>query len=179
MVPRHARGPRKTAFLALLALAPLLLGASFSVAELTKSADRIFRGRCVSAWTTTVDFKGSPLAATAYTFEVSDYLKGGGPVRFTFSQAGTPDRGVSDLGRVAGLTVFVPGNEYVVFLRPISKAGLTSAAGRGRGVLLVTGETVQVVDVDGKTPEPYAERIAYEALRGAIQQVLRPPKGRR
>src|SRR5206468_2397161 len=133
MVPRHARGPRKTAFLALLALAPLLLGASFSVAELTKSADRIFRGRCVSAWTTTVDFKGSPLAATAYTFEVSDYLKGGGPVRFTFSQAGTPDRGVSDLGRVAGLTVFVPGNEYVGFLRPISKAGLTSAAGRGRG----------------------------------------------
>lgn len=165
--------------MALLALAPLLLGASFSVAELTKSADRIFRGRCLSAWTTTVDFKGRPLAATAYSFEVSDYLKGGGPVRFTFNQAGTPDRGVSDLGRVAGLTVFVPGNEYVVFLRPISQAGLTSAAGRGRGVLLVTGETVQVVDVDGTTPEPYAERIAYEALRRAIQQVLRPPKGRR
>ena len=171
--------PPRARLLVLLALAPLLLGASFSVAELTKSAEKIFRGRCVSAWTETADFKGRPLAATAYTFEVSDYLKGGGPVTLTFRQAGTPDRGVSDLGRVAGLTVFVPGNEYVVFLRPVSKAGLTSAAGRGRGVLLVSGETVQVVDVDGKTPAPYAERIAYEALRRAVQQVLQKPPGRK
>ncbi len=157
----------------LLAVVPIVLGASFSTAELTRSALRVFRGRCVDARPGTVDFKGRPLAATAYTFEVSEYLKGDGPKRLTFRQAGTPERGVSDLGRIAGLTVFAPGTEYLVFLRPESKAGLTSAAGRGRGVFLVSGESVQAVDVDGRTPAPGAETIAYDALRRAVLQVLK------
>ncbi len=159
--------------LALVALSPLALGASFSVAELTRNEARIFRGRCVAARPGTVDFRGRPLAATAYTFEVSEYLKGDGPRTLTFRQTGTPARDVTDLGRIAGLTVFAPGNEYVVFLRPESKAGLTSAAGRGRGVLLVSGETVRAVDSDGRIPAPGAEIIAYGALRGAVQQVLK------
>jgi hypothetical protein len=179
MRPRRDSLLLRTGSLALLALTPVLLGASFSVLELTRSAARIFRGRCVAARAETVDFKGRPLAATAYFFEVSEYLKGDGPRTLTFRQAGTPDRGTSDLGRIAGLTVFEPGSEYVVFLRPVSKAGLTSAAGRGRGVLLVSGETVQVAEVDGRTPAPGAERIAYEAIRRAVRQVLEQPPRRR
>ncbi len=159
--------------LALVALLPFAFGASFSVAELTRSAARVFRGRCVAARPGTVDLRGRPLAATAYTFEVSEYLKGEGPRTLTFRQAGTPERDVTDLGRIAGLTVFAPGNEYVIFLRPESKAGLTSAAGRGRGVLLVSGETVRAVDIDGRTPAPGSETIAYGALRGAVMQVLK------
>jgi hypothetical protein len=153
-------------------MAPLILGATFSVAELTRGAERIFRGRCVAARAETVDFKGRPLAATAYFFEVSEYLKGDGPRALSFRQAGTPARETSDLGRIAGLTVFEPGNEYVIFLRPVSKAGLTSAAGRGKGVLLMTGEVAQVADADGRAPVPGAERIAYEAIRRAVRQVL-------
>ncbi len=164
--------PRRAGWILLLALLPIALGASFSTSELTRSAARVYRGRCVAAEPGSVDFKGRPLAATAYTFEVSDYLKGEGPRRLTFRQAGTPDRGVSDLGRIAGLTVFAPGIEYVVFLRPESKAGLTSAAGRGRGVFVVHGETVQAVDVDGRTPAPGAETIPYVALRRAVLQVV-------
>jgi hypothetical protein len=179
MRTRRVSPLRRAGCLAVLALSPVLIGASFSVAELTGSAARIFRGRCVAARPVTADLKGRPLAATAYTFEVSEYLKGDGPRRLTFRQAGTPERGTSDLGRIAGLTVFAPGNEYVVFLRPESKAGLIAAAGRGRGVLLVSGETVQVVDVDGRTPEPGAEKIAYEALRRAVLQVLEKPPARR
>src|SRR3989442_4584326 len=179
MRPRRALRSLLAGCLAILALLPVSLGASFSTVELTRSAARVFRGRCVAARPGTVDFRGRPLAATAYTFEVSEYLKGNGPRRLTFRQAGTPDRGVTDLGRIAGLTVFAPGIEYVVFLRPESKAGLTSAAGRGRGVLLVSGETVQVVDVDGRTPVPGAERIAYEALRRAVKQVLEKRSARR
>ena len=167
------------ASLALVALSPLALGVSFSVAELTRSAARIFRGRCVAARPGTVDFRGRPLAATAYTFEVSEYLKGDGPPTLTFRQTGTPERGVTDLGRIAGLTVFAPGSEYVVFLRPESKAGLTSAAGRGRGVFLVSGETARVVDADGRTPAPGSEIIAYGALRDAVQQVFRQDSRRR
>jgi hypothetical protein len=159
--------------LLLVVLLPISLGASFSTVELTRSAARVFRGRCVAAQPVTVDFRGRPLAATAYTFEVSEYLKGDGPKALTFRQAGTPERGVSDLGRIAGLTVFAPGTEYLVFLRPESKAGLTSAAGRGRGVFLVSGETVRPADVDGRTPAPGAETIAYAALRRAVLQVLK------
>jgi len=170
---------RSAGYLAILALSPTLLGASFSVAELTKSAARIFRGRCVAVRPATADLKGRPLPATAYTFEVSEYLKGDGSRWLTFRQVGTPERDTSDLGRIAGLTVFAPGNEYVVFLRPESKAGLTSAAGRGRGVLLLSGETVQVVELDGRTPVPGAERIAYDALRRAVLQVLAKPSARR
>ena len=157
----------------LLALLPFSLAASYSTAELTRSAARVFRGRCVAARPGTVDFKGRPLAATTYAFEVSEYLKGSGPRYLTFRQAGTPDRGVSDLGRIAGLTVFVPGVEYLIFLRPESKIGLTSAAGRGRGVFLVSGETVKAADVDGRAPVSGAETIPYDALRRAVLQVLK------
>ncbi len=157
----------------LLALLPFSLAASYSTAELTRSAARVFRGRCVAARPGTVDFKGRPLAATTYAFEVSEYLKGSGPRYLTFRQTGTPERDVGDLGRIAGLTVFAPGVEYLVFLRPESKAGLTSAAGRGRGVFLVSGETVKAADVDGRAPVPGAETIPYDALRRAVLQVLK------
>lgn len=163
----------------LLAMATLASGATFSIAELTRGSERIFRGRCVAAQTEKVDFKGRPLDATAYTFAVSEYLKGDGPSTLSFRQAGTPFRPIGDLGQIAGLTVFEPGREYVIFLRPVSKAGLTSAAGRGKGVLLVTGEVAQVSDADGRSPAPGAERIAYDAIRQAVRQVLKQPHRRR
>ena len=167
----RARGvPRLVAFA--VCVLPFLLAATFSTAELTKSAERIFRGRCTAAEPVVVDFAGRPLQATAYTFDVGEYLKGTGPSRLTFRQAGTPERDVTDLGRVAGLTVFAPGQEYVVFLRPVSKAGLTSAAGRGNGVFLVTGETVKASALDGQAAATGAETIPYEALRRAILKVL-------
>ena len=171
----RARRSSRTAaagILIVLALVPHTLGASFSTAELTRSASRIFRGRCVDARPGTVDFQGRPLAATVYTFEVSEYLKGNGPRRLSFRQAGTPERGVTDLGRVAGLTVFAPGVEYLVFLRPESRAGLTSAAGRGRGVFLIQDGTVRAADLDGQAPAPGAEAIPYDALRAAVLKVL-------
>ncbi len=171
---RHVAG-----CLCIAGLSATALAASFSTAELTRSAARIFRGRCVEARPVTADFAGRPLAATEYAFQVSEYLKGDGSSTLTFRQAGTPERDVTDLGRVAGLIVFAPGNEYVVFLRPVSNAGLTSAAGRGRGVFLVTGETVQASDADGRTPAPGAESIAYQALRRAVLQIVRQDVRRR
>ena len=173
MRSRSSASARRFVWTPLLAILPFLLGASFSTAELTKSAERIFRGRCVVARPVTVDFAGRPLQATAYTFDVTDYIKGSGPRALTFRQAGTPERDVTDLGRVAGLTVFAPGTEYVVFLRPVSKAGLTSAAGRGNGVFLVSGDTVRAAAADGRAAAPGAESLPYDALRRAIRQVLR------
>jgi hypothetical protein len=157
---------------AAIAVAGTLLGASYSVAELTRSAGKVFRGTCVTAEEVTADFRGRPLAATAYTFEIRDYLKGDGPRTLTFRQAGTPRRDLTDLGRVAGLTVFTPGVEYVVFLRPVSKAGLTSAAGKGGGVLIVIGDGVRQAGPDGRTPLEGSETVPYEALRRAVRQVI-------
>jgi hypothetical protein len=171
MRARRSWSTAATGILIFLALLPRSLWASFSTAELTRSAARIFRGRCVAARPETVDFEGRPLAATLYIFEVSEYLKGDGSSRLSFRQAGTPDRGVTDLGRVAGLTVFAPGIEYLVFLRPESRAGLTSAAGRGRGVFLIQDESVRAADLDGRAPAPGAEAIPYDALRRAILKV--------
>ncbi|MGH9749582.1 MAG: hypothetical protein ACRD6R_06635 [Candidatus Polarisedimenticolia bacterium] len=156
---------------AAIAMAGALLGASYSVAELTRSAEKVFRGTCVAAEEVTADFRGRPLAATAYTFEISEYLKGHGPRTLAFRQAGTPRRDLTDLGRVAGLTVFAPGIEYVVFLRPVSKAGLTSAAGKGGGVLIVAAEGARQAGPDGRTPVEGAETVPYEALKRAVRQV--------
>ena len=172
---RAAPAPLLCAALAIFLAVPAAatLGATFSIAELTGSAERIFRGRCTAAVPVTADFKGTPIAATAYTFQIAEYLKGDGPRLLTFRQVGTPERGASDLGRVGGLTVFAPGVEYLVFLRPVSKAGLTSAAGRGQGVLIVSGETAQLADPDGRSPVAGTERLPYPALRAAILRVTR------
>jgi hypothetical protein len=142
--------------------------ASYTLKELTNGAARVFRGLCVAAEIGTADFAGRPIAATTYVFEVREYLKGGGPRTLRVRQAGTPRREPNDLGRIAGLPVYVPGNEYVVFLRPESRAGLTSPSGKGRGVFIVRDERLQAVREDGVTPAGDSEIVPYDALRRSI-----------
>jgi hypothetical protein len=115
-----------------------------TLAGLAGSAGRIFRGVCLNAEAGTVEVAGARIAATTYTFEVREYLKGGGGPKVTFRQVGTPGGGPGDLGRAAGLPVYSPGLEYVIFLLPESKARLTSPAGASRGALLVKREEVIV-----------------------------------
>ena len=151
------------------------LAASYTLKELTTGAAQVFRGRCLGAEIGTADFAGKPIAATTYVFEVSEYLKGGGPRTLRVRQAGTPRRETNDLGRIAGLPVYVPGNEYVVFLRPPSRAGLSSPSGKGRGVFIVRGERLQAVREDGETPAADSEAIPYDALRRAVLLLVRRP----
>lgn len=138
-----------------------------TLAGLTASAGRIFRGVCLSAEVGTVEYAGARIAATTYTFDVRESLKGGGDRTVTFRQVGTPGGGARDLGRAAGLPVYAPGGEYVIFLLPESKARLTSPAGASRGALRVSGEHVVVPpDLAGLAPTPLRDPHAEPAPRG-------------
>jgi hypothetical protein len=104
-----------------------------SVAAMTTSAARVFRGHCASAATETVEIAGARLRVTTYTFRVDEHLKGAKRGTVTFRQVGAPDGGPRDLGRLAGLPAYLPGTEYVLFLLPAGRAGLTSPAGAAEG----------------------------------------------
>jgi len=152
--------------------------------DLTGSADRVFRGVCLSAEVGTAEFPGARIATTTYTFEVREYLKGGGGKTVTFRQVGTPRGGPADLGRAAGLPVYTPGLEYVIFLLPESKARLTSPAGARRGAFLVSGEDVIVPDdIAGLSPSAAprgrdtsagagGDRVPYRTVRDSILKTL-------
>ena len=162
-----------------------------TLAGLASSASRIFRGVCVSAEVGAVEYAGARIAATTYTFDVRDHLKGGAGKTVTFRQVGTPRGGMADLGRAAGLPVYAPGVEYVVFLLPESRARLTSPAGASRGALVMRGEEVVVPGgIAGLAPStpPRADdaatrasdaqtaagsgRLPYKTVRDAILNAL-------
>jgi len=151
--------------------------------DLSGSAARVFRGVCLSAEVGTVEYAGARIAATTYTFEIREYLKGGGGKTVTFRQVGTPGGGPRDLGRAAGLPVYTPGLEYVIFLLPESKARLTSPAGASRGAFLVAGEDVIVPEeLTGLFPSaPQGRdattsagggRVPYRTVRESILKTL-------
>jgi hypothetical protein len=174
-VPRHRWSHFKIVVVVCLALVCLTgargdTPASSTLARLAGRAERVFRGRCLAAEIGTAEYAGTRIAATTYTFEVSEYLKGGGPGTLTFRQVGTPARELNDLGRVGGLPVYLPGTEYVIFLLPASRAGLTSPAGAARGVFLVSGD--QAEGAAGLWTMP------YQRLRSAVRQASQKPPGR-
>ena len=98
---------------------------------------RVFRGRCLAAEPAEVAVAGGRVPVTVYTFEVLEGLKGPLASTVTFRQVGHPEGGPRDLGRLAGLPVYRPGAEYVLFLLPESRAGLTSPAGAAEAALVV------------------------------------------
>jgi len=154
-----------------------------SLAGLTGSSAHVFRGVCRSAEVGTADVAGARIAVTTYTFEIREHLKGGGGRTLTFRQVGTPSGGGADLGRAAGLPVYSPGLEYMIFLLPESRARLTSPAGASQGALLVSGEDVVVPrDLAGLTrATPHgreeetgsaSDRISYREVRDAVLRSL-------
>ncbi len=113
----------------------------FVVQSFAQSSARIFRGRCVGAEPMAVRIPGGTVAATRYTFEIVEGLKGVGKAgEVSFVQVGEPASGPADLGRLAGLPTYARGSEYVLFLLPESRRGLTSPAGAAEGAFLVAGD---------------------------------------
>jgi len=134
-----------------------------SVATLTRNAAHVFRGHCVSADVEDADVGGVRLRVTRYTFTVGERLKGRGGAVATFRQVGTPEGGPRDLGTLVGLPRFVPGTEYVLFLLPEGRAGLTSPAGASAGAFLVHDGSVARVGDPAATAT-----TTYEALRRTV-----------
>jgi hypothetical protein len=110
--------------------------------DMVASSNRIIRGICIGADSEMADLGRARVAATRYSFRVTDYLKGGGPGNISFRQVGGRGPRILDIGRLAGLPVYHVGTEYVLFLLPESRAGLTSPAPSGEGAFLVRGNDV-------------------------------------
>src|SRR5262249_12469229 len=106
-----------------------------------QSAARVFRGTCTGADPAVVALPGGgTVAATTYSFTVVESLKGAQTTTVRFTQVGRPGGDVRDLGRRVGLPTYELGAEYVLFLLPESRRGLTSPAGAGEGALSVHGQ---------------------------------------
>jgi len=142
-----------------------------SLTELSTSAARIFRGTCVKVDTGTVTIAGARLSMTAYTFRVTDRLKGvSGASTITFRQVGIPGGGSADLGQRAGLPVYTQGGDYLLLLLPESRVGLTSPSGAAEAAFEITrGRAMPLAarPTGVGRPEPSAP-LTYEALRREI-----------
>jgi hypothetical protein len=161
-----------------------------TLAVLTASAGRIFRGECLAAEVETTEVAGARIVVTRYTFRVNEYLKGKGPSTITFRQVGTPQGGPRDLGGLAGIPVYTPGREYVLFLLPESSAGLTSPAGVKQGVFVVSGNQVTGILAAPTTADALAQQsgqagstpsvvtMTYDQLRRAVLDHVSRPVGK-
>lgn len=143
---RARRGTAVAAVLVLAALACLpaaaatAAGSLETVTELARSADRVFRGRCLEVTEGEAVVGGVRLPVTVYTFRVLDPIEGASGDTLSFRQVGRPQGGPGDLGELAGLPRYEPGGEYVLFLLPDSRAGLTSPAGAAEGAFTIDGD---------------------------------------
>jgi hypothetical protein len=148
---------------------------------LTNSSGRIFRGECVGVQSGVAEVAGARVPVTTYTFRVAEHLKGRGGDTVTFQQAGASNPGPRDLGRLVGLPTYALGAEYVLFLLPESRAGLTSPTGAGEGAFLITGTHVRAAGggpvpvglaaaMTTRTMETSDGAVRYEALRRAVLQ---------
>lgn len=158
------------------------------LAGFARAAARVFHGRCVAAEPAEVTLAGARLPVTVYTFEVVEGFKGAKAGTVTFRQVGRPEGGPRDLGRLTGLPVYRPGAEYVLFLLPESRAGLTSPAGAAEAALAVGpggalvwsgpghGATVRgrARATAGARPEPPPRPLALGDLRRALAPGGRP-----
>jgi hypothetical protein len=152
----------------------------------------VFRGRCLSAEVGVAEIAGGRFPITTYTFAIDEYLKGSGPQTISFRQIGTPAGGPADLGRLVGLPGYSPGQEYVLFLLPESRFGLTSPAGAGDGAFAVSGDRVRSLRAPVRVSPPPSRlrsalggasvnevtEMSYDALRRSVAEQLRG-EGRR
>jgi len=157
------------------------MGAPTSVARMTASAARVFRGRCTGVAVGTIEVAGARVPVTTYTFRVDEHLKGSRRSTITFRQLGAPDGGPRDLGHLAELPAYAPGTEYVLFLLPPSAVGLTSPAGAAEGafvirhggqVLSARGTGGAPADASGartRAPAQDLETSSYEELRRVVR----------
>lgn len=141
---------------------------SATVGDFTSSAAIVFRGICERADAGTVEVAGARLPVTIYTFRVSERFKGHAGQTLTFRQIGSLGGGTADLGRIAGLPSYVPGRDYILFLLPESRVGLTSPAGAAQGAFEVAGDrAVPMRAVPGDPPAQSVETLRRQILEEA------------
>jgi hypothetical protein len=162
---RTIGGVATAMLLGVAAIATARTASAPSIATMTRSSARVFRGHCVRADVETANVGGARLTVTRYTFQVGEHLKGRGGSVVTFRQLGLPSGGARDLATLVGVPRYTPGAEYVLFLLPESGAGLTSPAGAAAGAFVVRdGSVIQVGDPSASGTTPTYENLRRQVL---------------
>jgi hypothetical protein len=182
-----ARGPRcgcrqvsraLALFFTALAVLPAASEAAVSAwVGLYGPAGRVVRGRCVAAAPVVVAVGGARIAATEYTFAVSETLKGPAGTTLRFRQVGRPEGGRGDLGELVGLPVYSPGTEYVLFLLPESRSLLTSPVSAAGGAFFVRGDSLVASGISHAIVAPPGggpSAPTLSGLRAALRAAGRP-----
>jgi hypothetical protein len=146
---------------ALVALLTSPVGAStvmqLNLAELVNRADRIFRGRVLSANGGTVDVAGGQLPVVTYRLEVDDVFRGDvtvvkGARIAEIRMLGKPRavrqgnlRFVSALPEMPRLSI---GEEYLLFATRPSAIGLSTTVGLGQGFFSIRRDNKEVAAVN-------------------------------
>lgn len=150
---------RLTAIILLLIIAIPAFGTEVlprNIEQMTQISKRLFHGRCINA---EENFNPQGISYTEYTFEVLSVVKGQMAETITFRQYGLINpvkagNGLIYMGNVAGMPVYKPGREYLLFLIGDSKLGLTSPAGLFQGSFKVlqnqNGERIAVNALNNK-----------------------------
>lgn len=167
--------------------------------DLARRSPRIFEGECLSE-SHGLDQRGLPY--TAYTFRVSDTLRGAGVGQVvTIRQFGLPPgTSASEYGglvlTVADMPHYVRGGRYLLFLPQESRWGFASPVGLAQGAFRILGQgdqrmavnglgnlnlaldTSQSLDLrlaarrSGQAVEAVEGPVSYQALRSVVQDVI-------
>jgi hypothetical protein len=147
--------------------------------EVIDTSAVIFEGTCVDNRSERDAVTG--LVVTHTTFEVRDVLKGGVGRTHTIKQIGGSLPGEALQYRVQGIPRFEPGQDYVVFLAGMSRAGFSSPIGLAQGRFEITNEEgVRRVrngrDLREMTSRiaaqvPLAEKSRMEKTKGAVEKM--------
>ncbi len=149
--------------------------------DLTTRAGTIFRGTVISIESTTVEAGGGELSAIKYTFEVADLYKGdatlvkGDKAVMVVTMIGslkkpTVENGVVKLSGFRDGPKIADGGDYLLFVTPESRIGLSMTVGLGQGAFKVfplDGEWQAVnefnnvgLGINGAGPVEYVELSA-------------------
>ncbi len=148
--------------------------------EMTRQAETIFYGRCVSE---SIDATSGPVRVRVTEFEVLEWVKGddGGDdgeddgATYTMRQYAGP-RAANVTVRLSGTQTFVPGQSYLIFAPHPSPIGLASPVGLAQGAFRVrTNPGTRALEAsNGRPVAKLVERIASANLPDSIREKIRP-----
>ncbi len=146
---------------------------NLNIEQLTNDASVVFNGRCIS---NQVEFDSTTNFVVTYTtFEILESIKGTSSLTHTIKQIGgnLPDRELQT--NWPGVPSFIVGNEYVVFLPPVSKLGFSTPVGMDQGKFNVLTDTIDKQVNNGQNFDNLMNKVSVNIIPTAILNRMKTP----